>query len=982
MFNRTKKAGAFRSRSAPPRSKYSPDSSTDRNQPQYFARGNAIELSRINAAVRTINDPGAAVEIVRAAHAVLLDYERRGQFQLKPTKADFSRVCLLAGFRPRYVTAAWKSYQRNGSFSTIYAMAGGAGKPPVSTAARQALFDEGEVRKALAVLIPEGSVFEIRAVGAKLKGQRRKGTVSGYFDNHDSCIASLHNIASAVGIYITLNPVDPALLARRVNRLDYAEKNETTSDHNVRERRLLLLDFDFVRAAGISSTDAEKEKTHQKAIEVFDFLKAHDFGEAIAADSGNGYHLLYRTDLPCDDKPLKTFLAALAHRFNGDGVEIDSTVYNSSRIIRLYGTLAAKGEGIPDRPHRMSQILNPARSHALRPLINVQKVQAIIEELQPTTERAERDQQPRTQARKPDKAQVREMLAVIPKRPPYHEWVKIISAVGDALSASDAIEVLCEWSAEENEGEYAEKLKTPLDNVSVGTLFHLAEQYGWQRTEQRREKSIQTLLESELPKIRLPGDNRLLSDFALDLGEVLKGHGLYQRGGVAMIVNDEHDGLEVITPAMLRTLVERNLVCYRVIDGGEGRTAEFFKTMSTDNAQGVLSAKQFLSCLPKVDRIATTRLPIMRENGVIELLPDGYDAQSKTLTLSQCSYTTLLPLEQARGIIDDLFSEFPFADSGRSNAVAVAATVGLYASGLIDRKTLRPVFIYIGNAEGAGKTLLAICAITPTHGEAKIDSKLEDQTETKKELLAAVIEARPYVLFDNVKGHLNSPALEGFTTSTRFSGRILGVSRMFSGQNIMTVFITGNGCTVSPDMRRRSLFVELFMLEEHAEERVFERELDQKVVLDLRPKILASLWAFVREWDKAGRPNPSRTHNAFPEWSRIIGGIVEHAGYSCPFEIAEIDDAADLDGAHMHELAKLLSECEAESLTFDQLVSLSRDHGLFERIIGTEDAALKPAERSKLGKLLKRYDRRLFAQGHFVIDGKGRSRTYRVARIT
>jgi hypothetical protein len=501
-------------------------------------------------------------------------------------------------------------------------------------------------------------------------------------------------------------------------------------------------------------------------------------------------------------------------------------------------------------------------------------------------------------------------------------------------------------------------------------------------TEPRPEKSIQALLESQLPKIQLPGDDRLLSAFAFDLGAILKDHGLYQRGGVAMIVNDERDGLEVITPAMLRTLVERSLVCYRIIDAGEGRTAEFFKTMSTDAAQGVLSAKQFLSCLPKIDRIATTRLPIMRPNGVIELLPDGYDPQSMTLTLSQCDYDETLSMKEARAVIDDLFSEFPFADSGRSNAVAIAAAVGLYASGLIDRKTLRPVFIYIGNAEGAGKTLLAICAITPTHGEAKIDSKLDDQTETKKELLAAVIEARPYVLFDNIKGHLNSPALEGFTTSTRFSGRILGVSRTFSGQNIMTVFITGNGCTVSPDMRRRSLFVELRMEEEHAEERVFERELDQKVLLDLRPHILAALWAFVREWDKAGRRNPSRTHNAFPEWSRTIGGIVEFAGYRCPFEIAEIDDAADLDGADMHELVKLISECEAESLTFDELVSLSRDHGLFERIIGNDDVALKPAERSKLGKLLKRYDRRLFAQGRFFIDGKGRHRKYRVAQIT
>ena len=52
------------------------------------------------------------------------------------------------------------------------------------------------------------------------------------------------------------------------------------------------------------------------------------------------------------------------------------------------------------------------------------------------------------------------------------------------------------------------------------------------------------------------------------------------------------------------------------------------------------------------------------------------------------------------------------------------------------------MFIYLANAEGAGKTLLAKCAISPTHGLVKTDGDLKDKTETTKELLAAVIEAQ------------------------------------------------------------------------------------------------------------------------------------------------------------------------------------------------------------------------------------------------
>ena len=60
-----------------------------------------------------------------------------------------------------------------------------------------------------------------------------------------------------------------------------------------------------------------------------------------------------------------------------------------------------------------------------------------------------------------------------------------------------------------------------------------------------------------------------------------------------------------------------------------------------------------------------------------------------------------------------------------------------------------------------------------------------------------------------------------------------------------------------------------------------------------------------------------------------------------------------------------------------EAVAKAREHGLFERLIGTE-GDLKPAEKSALGKLFKRYDRRIFVGGtRFFVDGKGHSRTFR-----
>ena len=84
---------------------------------------------------------------------------------------------------------------------------------------------------------------------------------------------------------------------------------------------------------------------------------------------------------------------------------------------------------------------------------------------------------------KPGRDQIQEMLAAIPKRPPYETWIKVIAGVGDCigegLSSDDAVSLLNYWSEEEIQGEYLAKLDDRLDAVTVGTLIYLAKQHGW-----------------------------------------------------------------------------------------------------------------------------------------------------------------------------------------------------------------------------------------------------------------------------------------------------------------------------------------------------------------------------------------------------------------------------------------------------------------------------------------------------------------------
>jgi hypothetical protein len=76
-------------------------------------------------------------------------------------------------------------------------------------------------------------------------------------------------------------------------------------------------------------------------------------------------------------------------------------------------------------------------------------------------------------------AEVREVLAFVPSRPAYEQWIGVISAVASVLDPNDAAAVLAEWSPEEQPGEYARKLRSPCKKVGVGTLIDLAKQNGF-----------------------------------------------------------------------------------------------------------------------------------------------------------------------------------------------------------------------------------------------------------------------------------------------------------------------------------------------------------------------------------------------------------------------------------------------------------------------------------------------------------------------
>lgn len=209
-------------------------------------------------------------------------------------------------------------------------------------------------------LVDPDGVVELRALQVR-EGRWRPYTVSGFFDfDHLDVMAkaAVELSEKAVGVYWTLNPLVKELLARRCNRVDRAEDKSLANDTNVVRRRWLLVDADPVRISGISSTDEEKAAAWDLALVIRSHLCGLGWPQPILADSGNGYHLLFRVDLPTQDGGMtERTLRGLAHQFDNEKVKVDTSVHNPSRICKLYGTLSRKGDHTPERPHRQTKIL-------------------------------------------------------------------------------------------------------------------------------------------------------------------------------------------------------------------------------------------------------------------------------------------------------------------------------------------------------------------------------------------------------------------------------------------------------------------------------------------------------------------------------------------------------------------------------------------------------------------------------------------------
>jgi hypothetical protein len=305
----------------------------------------------------------------------------------------------------------------------------------------------------------------------------------------------------------------------------------------------------------------------------------------------------------------------------------------------------------------------------------------------------------------------------------------------------------------------------------------------------------------------------------------------------------------------------------------------------------------------------------------------GYDAESELYINCNVKIDERMKLKEAVDLINEIIRDFPFTDdASHDNTVAIPFTEVMKP--YID--DLTPLFLVQAPQEGTGKTLLIEALLAGLNGERPASCRVPiDNEEMGKTLLAEVIAGASYIFFDNIPDGLkfDFSSVSHFVTASIYKGRILGFSETTKAKKDATLYLTGNNPSYGREVARRLIPINLECKQENKD---YEHPQLINWCMKERGRILSAIFAVVREWQSEGSPKyKGELLPSFEEWTRVIGGIMQFAGWGnfLKNQNEQYENAVDADYAGCDEFLEAAFR-KQDSFKIKDLIPFAIDAGV------------------------------------------------------
>ena len=542
---------------------------------------------------------------------------------------------------------------------------------------------------------------------------------------------------------------------------------------------------------------------------------------------------------------------------------------------------------------------------------------------------------------------------------------QLLDSTGQTVSVQELLE-----APEENHGRrFHDPLEPNYRNDPRIAVFLVGEE-GQGRVYSHAHGGTVWRCERSVPVVRL----RQIEGTVDQIHEALEvdNCGLFKNGDALVEVNEADARMLTLDPEGVGLRLQRRFRVEKALKEG---------VVPADLPPRVLRALlSEVPTLPIPSLNAVVRGPFALADGTVVDTP-GYDPVSRVYYVADAPYPPQarrdVGIQEAEDALRRIWHPvhlFPLksdVDRGILLAALLSAVVRPSLS-------IAPGYVITAHTAGTGKTLLAqVVGALQTGASVAATPLPRDEEERRKQLFASLRHGSQFLLYDNAERglQLDSAVLANLVTSSEIESRVLGVSNIERRPNRLTVVLTGNNLTLSGDLNRRLLPINLDAQVEHPWNRKFPFHPVSYVHanwLDLR---IAAL-ELIQAWHNHGAPECEGA-TGFPEWDALVRSVVVWAAENLMI------------GVDFADPAEAIKESYADDPETEALGQLLR---AWSDVFGAKEVLIKEVQ-----EVLSRADGALFPGGEteeppeasaalleacsVILDGGGKTSTGESRRL-